>query len=192
MRRPPDPSSRSEGASVPPLTGRLLVRTPATSRGSVRQGRTRRDQESGWDRLGLAAALRHRLRLEREAPANSPGAELGNSKVLALRSGGEGGIRTLEGLAPLTVFETARFSRSRTSPPACLHELAGLQQVPGEDAAATSATTCARTARDAAFRPRHSKIMSSPTRAPTPLTSTASSHVRPPESSTLRFSQPPL
>ena len=32
------------------------------------------------------------------------------------RLGGEGGIRTLEGLAPLTVFETAPFNHSGTSP----------------------------------------------------------------------------
>ncbi len=31
-------------------------------------------------------------------------------------SGGEGGIRTLEGLAPLAVFKTAAFNRSATSP----------------------------------------------------------------------------
>src|SRR5204863_7466686 len=45
-----------------------------------------------------------------------------------LPDGGEGGIRTLEGLAPLTVFETARFSRSRTSPPLRIHDLAVLVQ----------------------------------------------------------------
>ena len=44
------------------------------------------------------------------------------------RAGGEGGIRTLEGVTPLTVFETARFSRSRTSPPPFLHELTGFAQ----------------------------------------------------------------
>lgn len=32
------------------------------------------------------------------------------------QNGGEGGIRTLEGVTPLTVFETARFNHSRTSP----------------------------------------------------------------------------
>ena len=47
-------------------------------------------------------------------------------------TGGEGGIRTLEGLAPLTVFETARFSRSRTSPLLFLHDLAGLAQASPE------------------------------------------------------------
>ena len=50
------------------------------------------------------------------------------------RTGGEGGIRTLEGLAPLTVFETARFSRSRTSPSACLHEVTASVQVAAESA----------------------------------------------------------
>ncbi len=30
--------------------------------------------------------------------------------------GGEGGIRTLEGLAPLLVFKTSAFNRSATSP----------------------------------------------------------------------------
>jgi hypothetical protein len=29
---------------------------------------------------------------------------------------GEGGIRTLDRIAPITVFETARFNHSRTSP----------------------------------------------------------------------------
>jgi hypothetical protein len=33
-----------------------------------------------------------------------------------MKNGGEGGIRTLEGLASLTVFETAAFNRSATSP----------------------------------------------------------------------------
>ena len=31
-------------------------------------------------------------------------------------SGGEGGIRTLEGVAPLLVFKTSAFNRSATSP----------------------------------------------------------------------------
>ena len=31
-------------------------------------------------------------------------------------NGGEGGIRTLEGLAPLPVFKTGAFNRSATSP----------------------------------------------------------------------------
>src|SRR5262245_34307667 len=42
--------------------------------------------------------------------------------------GGEGGIRTLDALTGITVFETARFSRSRTSPRVCLHEVAGFPQ----------------------------------------------------------------
>ena len=37
-------------------------------------------------------------------------------KILANNYGGERGIRTLEGLAPLTVFETAPFNHSGTSP----------------------------------------------------------------------------
>ena len=48
---------------------------------------------------------------------------------LAWNAGGEGGIRTLEGLAPLTVFETARFNHSRTSPGPCLHDLRPFPQV---------------------------------------------------------------
>ena len=38
------------------------------------------------------------------------------SKDLRQCGGGEGGIRTLEGLTPLTVFETAPFNHSGTSP----------------------------------------------------------------------------
>jgi hypothetical protein len=38
------------------------------------------------------------------------------SKGLSYFRGGERGIRTLEGLAPLTVFETAPFNHSGTSP----------------------------------------------------------------------------
>lgn len=33
--------------------------------------------------------------------------------------GGEAGIRTLEGVAPSTVFKTAAFNRSATSPESC-------------------------------------------------------------------------
>ena len=36
--------------------------------------------------------------------------------ILSLQSYGRGGIRTPEGLSPLTVFETVRFNRSRTLP----------------------------------------------------------------------------
>ncbi len=36
--------------------------------------------------------------------------------ALAPRCCGEGGIRTLDRIAPITVFETARFNHSRTSP----------------------------------------------------------------------------
>ena len=36
--------------------------------------------------------------------------------VSGISCGGERGIRTLEGLAPLTVFETAPFNHSGTSP----------------------------------------------------------------------------
>jgi hypothetical protein len=43
-------------------------------------------------------------------------------------TGGEGGIRTLETLAGLTVFETAPFNRSGTSPLALLQEFAGVLQ----------------------------------------------------------------
>ena len=41
---------------------------------------------------------------------------IGNFNNLSIASGGEGGIRTLEGLTPLTVFETAPFNHSGTSP----------------------------------------------------------------------------
>jgi hypothetical protein len=37
-------------------------------------------------------------------------------RACPLEIGGEGGIRTLEGIAPLTVFETAPFDHSGTSP----------------------------------------------------------------------------
>ena len=33
-----------------------------------------------------------------------------------MENGGEGGIRTLEGLSPLPVFKTGAFNRSATSP----------------------------------------------------------------------------
>src|SRR6185437_10217026 len=42
----------------------------------------------------------------------------GGSSEAASRTGGEGGIRTLDTLTGITVFETARFNHSRTSPPA--------------------------------------------------------------------------
>ena len=44
------------------------------------------------------------------------------------KAGGEGGIRTLDALTGITVFETARFSRSRTSPAREIHDLAALVQ----------------------------------------------------------------
>jgi hypothetical protein len=50
-----------------------------------------------------------------EKPAKEVYRAPGN-RVAALESGGEGGIRTLEGLAPLAVFKTAAFNRSATSP----------------------------------------------------------------------------
>ncbi len=58
------------------------------------------------------------------------------------RTGGEGGIRTLEGLTPLTVFETARFSRSRTSPRVLLHEVTEENQAPRRALATDPATDC--------------------------------------------------
>src|SRR5262245_61213682 len=57
-----------------------------------------------------------------------PGATMTAGSRGAGEAGGEGGIRTLEGVAPLTVFETARFNHSRTSPGVCLHELTGFAQ----------------------------------------------------------------
>ena len=45
------------------------------------------------------------------------------------QTGGEGGIRTLEGLAPLTVFETATIGHSVTSPRVFLHEVTWATQV---------------------------------------------------------------
>ena len=62
-------------------------------------------------------------RSRREAPGGDSGG-----------AGGEGGIRTLEALARLTVFETARFSHSRTSPGRVLHELTRSVQPRGSGA----------------------------------------------------------
>ena len=45
------------------------------------------------------------------------------------QDGGEGGIRTLDTREGITVFETARFSRSRTSPPPIVQQVAGFVQV---------------------------------------------------------------
>src|ERR1043166_5966356 len=55
------------------------------------------------------------------------------SGAIQREAGGEGGIRTLDTLTGITVFETARFHHSRTSPPACLHEGAGWRKRGGED-----------------------------------------------------------
>src|SRR5947207_12360351 len=60
----------------------------------------------------------------------------------AQQAGGEGGIRTLDTLTGITVFETARFNHSRTSPRVLLHELTWFAQTPAEGAATTSATAC--------------------------------------------------
>ena len=38
------------------------------------------------------------------------------SEKLLLKNGGEGGIRTPDGLAPIPVFETGAFNHSATSP----------------------------------------------------------------------------
>ena len=49
------------------------------------------------------------------------------------RDGGEGGIRTLEGLAPLAVFKTAAFNRSATSPrrtPSAAKAISGRPDLP--------------------------------------------------------------
>ena len=55
-------------------------------------------------------------------------------------AGGEGGIRTLDTLAGITVFETAAFDHSATSPPLLLHELTGLGQAGGGALATDLAT----------------------------------------------------
>ena len=44
--------------------------------------------------------------------------------MMGARAGGEEGIRTLGTLARTTVFETAPFDRSGTSPPPCLGQSA--------------------------------------------------------------------
>ena len=36
--------------------------------------------------------------------------------ILLIKNGGEGGIRTHDGLAPMPVFKTGAFNRSATSP----------------------------------------------------------------------------
>ena len=41
------------------------------------------------------------------------------SKNIRIKNGGEGEIRTLEGLTPLPVFKTGAFNRSATSPILC-------------------------------------------------------------------------
>src|SRR5690349_23128373 len=61
-----------------------------------------------------------RRRVTGRALVREPGALLIEVERSAPRAGGEGGIRTLDTLAGITVFETARFSRSRTSPRAFL------------------------------------------------------------------------
>ena len=64
----------------------------------------------------------------------------GDRLITAPRAGGEGGIRTLDTLAGITVFETAAFDHSATSPPLLLHELTGLGQAGGGALATDLAT----------------------------------------------------
>ena len=56
-------------------------------------------------------------------------ARLGLPRGPFARNGGEGGIRTLDTREGITVFETARFSRSRTSPRMSVPENVGMAQV---------------------------------------------------------------
>jgi hypothetical protein len=72
-------------------------------------------------RPGTSTSSRWRVQSKSHAPVLAsigqdwPGNQICRCKLLIL-NGGEGGIRTHGGVTPSTVFETARFNHSRTSP----------------------------------------------------------------------------
>ena len=102
--------------------GSGLGSEPSASATRTFYARSRRMQENFLKcrtrkRIGFGESKYHRI--SRCASCASRRSEVLRPWLVGLTrecAGGEGGIRTLEALARLTVFETARFSHSRTSP----------------------------------------------------------------------------
>ena len=87
-------------------------RAAPTSRAKEAQSGTNQQLRPPPERGGDGCGLR-----SEDAGALAPMLRTARGVRLHLaESGGEGGIRTLEGLAPLAVFKTAAFNRSATSP----------------------------------------------------------------------------